>query len=145
MAFFVTELEFFLIKSAVNRRCTQACEINGIKIDVDQIIAADVMTLHYSPEYWGPVDPNQFYPLRFSPEIKRHPCVYMPFGMGPRTCVGMRFALLEIKLALCNILKRYDVVKSANSKTSLEFTEGPAVRRPKGGVTVMLKRRNNPI
>jgi hypothetical protein len=47
-------------------------------------ICADVLSIHYDPEIWGPTDPNVFYPPRFSPEIKRNPVAYLGFGVGPR-------------------------------------------------------------
>ena len=49
---------------------------------------------------------------RFTPEekAKRHPCAYLPFGHGPRNCIGMRFALLEVKMALIAILQKYKIV-----------------------------------
>ena len=74
--------------SVSNRRCTNHTTIKGIDIPVDTIIAPDVMTLHYDPEHWGEVDPNVFYPLRFSADYERNKAAYMPFGYGPMSCVG---------------------------------------------------------
>ena len=47
--------------------------------------------------------------FRFSPEEKeeRNPLCYMPFGWSRRICIGMRFALMEAKMALVNILRKY--------------------------------------
>ena len=58
---------------------------------VDLVVTVDVMSLHYDQQYWGDVDTNEFYPLRFENESKINPCVYMPFGVGPRICVGNCF------------------------------------------------------
>ena len=65
--------------------------------------------------------------LRFTPEekAKRHPCAYMPFGYGPRNCIGMRFALLEAKMALIEIVSKFRMVLSHDTKvrrdTSLDI------------------------
>jgi len=47
----------------------------------------------------------EFNPENFSKEnkAKRHPYTYLPFGQGPRNCIGMRFALLEAKIALIQV------------------------------------------
>ena len=54
-------------------------------------------------------DPQKFDPERFTPEAKagRHPLAYMPFGHGPRNCVGISFALLLAKVALVRVLSSY--------------------------------------
>ena len=88
----------------VNRQSNEDFHIKGIgTIPAGTRIAADMYTLHYDPDLWGPVDPQIFYPERF--ETKRHPMAWIPFGAGPRNCVGMRFALMELKMALVRLLK----------------------------------------
>lgn len=55
---------------------------------------------------------------RFTPEAKarRHPFVYLPFGAGPRNCVGMRLAQLEMKMALVHLFRRFSIVACAETK-----------------------------
>ena len=61
------------------------------------------------------------YMCRFTPEekAKRHPCAYMPFGNGPRNCIGMRFALLEVKMALIEIFSKFKIVLAPETKVSI--------------------------
>ena len=56
------------------------------------------------------------YDNRFLPEAKkdRHPMAWIPFGAGPRGCIGLRFALLETKVALAKILTKYRLYHYAN-------------------------------
>jgi cytochrome P450 len=72
---------------------------------IGSVIQPDMYTIHYDPDLWGPEDPNMFVPERHS--TPRHPLAFMPFGLGPRNCVGRRFALMEIKLCLTRLLRQY--------------------------------------
>lgn len=125
---------------AITRRCTKATVIKGIDIPVDTDITIDVMSLHYDPELWGPEDPDVFCPSRFSPEHKRNPLAFASFGLGPRNCIGMKFAFQELKFSLVKLLKKYEIVAGPDFPQKLEFSEG-AVRSPKNGVSVVFKPR----
>ena len=80
--------------------------------------------------------------LRFTPEekAKRHPCAYMPFGYGPRNCIGMRFALLQVKMALIELLTRYKMEQCSETKVPLELVQGVTIKA-KDGVFVTFKPR----
>ena len=55
---------------------------------------------------------------RFKAEerAKRPQLSHMPFGFGPRNCIGMRFAMLEAKMALIELLKRYSFVRAPDTE-----------------------------
>ena len=66
---------------------------------------------------------NQFHCLyyRFTPEAKqeRSPFSYMPFGLGPRQCIGMRLALMQIKLAMVKLIQKF---RFKDAGVSLHYT-----------------------
>ncbi|CAF4005339.1 unnamed protein product [Adineta steineri] len=77
----------------INRECMEDTEVCGHKITKGTRVQVDVLSVHNNPDYWGPQPVDEFWPERHL--TKRHPLAYMPFGIGPRICVGAR-------LALCN-------------------------------------------
>ena len=72
-------------------------------------IGVSALVVQRDSDYWP--DANKFDMTRFFPENrdKIKSCTYMPFGLGPRNCVGMRFALMAIKLTLAEVLLKYKV------------------------------------
>ena len=65
---------------------------------------------------------------------------WMPFGSGPRTCVGLRLAQLEGKMTIVKTLKKYTVVPGKSLTFPLEIIEGATIF-PKNGVSIRLKER----
>ena len=85
------------------------------------VIQADVYTIHFDPLLWGPVDPHEFYPERHL--IKRHPCAFLAFGVGPRNCIGMKFAQMEMKLLLAQLLKYFTIVQCDKLESHFKIEE----------------------
>lgn len=61
-------------------------------------------------------DPNRF---TAEEKAKRPQLCYMPFGFGPRNCIGMRFAMLEAKIALIQVLRKYTFMRSPETEVSV--------------------------
>jgi cytochrome P450 len=78
---------------------------------------------------------------RFEPKYKRNQNAFLSFGIGPRNCIGMKFALIELKIALVKLIMNFEILPSDNIPNELELIEG-IIRKPKNGVVVRLKKRN---
>ena len=78
----------------------------GITIKKDHIVHIPTYALQRDPEHFP--QPDEFKPDRFlADNITHHSYAYLPFGAGPRNCIGMRLAQTEIKLALINLVDQY--------------------------------------
>ena len=96
------------------------------------------LALHHDPQIWGE-DVHLFKPERFSEGVAKatnnNIAAFFPFGMGPRTCVGMNFATNEAKIALSMILQRYSFTISPT------YVHSPVQHftlRPQHGIQVLL-------
>lgn len=99
--------------------------------------------MHYNPDYW--FNPNEFNPDRFDDEAQRKklhetPYIYNPFGIGHRSCIGKRFAMVETTIALTMILQNYTIkLKDPNYKPNPKFA---VTMRPSNDLHVVLEKRN---
>ncbi|ELT88169.1 hypothetical protein CAPTEDRAFT_144600 [Capitella teleta] len=128
--------------TVVNRECMQSSTIQGIEIPAGVNIQVDMTSVHHDAETWGPTDPLKFEPERFSPEIhdSRHPMAWIPFGAGPRNCVGLRLGMMEFKVVLARIMKKFEFVRCAETEDSLTLAEKGTIT-PKHGVFIKVVSR----
>ncbi|KAK3739512.1 hypothetical protein QZH41_005066 [Actinostola sp. cb2023] len=91
----------------LTRTCEEEVVIKGVRFPKGVEVSIPIYCLHRDPEAWE--RPDEFYPEHFTAKAKqkRHPYSYMPFGIGPRQCLGIKFALNEVKTALLTILEKY--------------------------------------
>ena len=122
------------------RRCDEDAEYKGIRIPKGVEVNVPSYVLHRDPEVWE--SPLEFNPENFSPEAKekRNPYSFLPFGTGPRQCMGMRLALLEIKLALLKILQRFKFERAPETVATLEH-RAVILMAPKDMIYLKIKAR----
>ncbi|XP_068622758.1 cytochrome P450 6B5-like [Battus philenor] len=114
---------------------------SNVTIKKGQMILVSCWGLHHNPEYYP--DPQKFDPERFSPEnVKNiHSCAYLPFGTGPRNCIGMRFARLQSQVCIVKLLSKFRVEPSKNTSSDLTFDPWRQVLSPAGGIYLNFVRR----
>src|SRR5207237_3975176 len=94
----------------IGRRALRPDRVGDTEIPTNSVVAISPYVLHRHPAYWE--DPETFDPWRFmnaSVERKRHPFSYIPFGAGPRTCIGVNFALVEAPLIIGLLMQRFEM------------------------------------
>jgi cytochrome P450 len=92
-----------------SRMATCDVEVDGFRVEAGTMLAVGRMAVQRDPSLWE--DPLRFDPDRFSAQNSegRDRWQYVPFGGGPRSCIGDHFAMLEATLALATIVRRVDI------------------------------------
>uniref|UniRef100_A0A914Q6S1 Cytochrome P450 n=1 Tax=Panagrolaimus davidi TaxID=227884 RepID=A0A914Q6S1_9BILA len=100
-------LRIFPPATRLVRLCQKETEIQGIKFAKDSSFTAPIYAIHHNPEIYE--NQEEFIPERFLPDeiAARHPMAFLPFGAGPRSCLGMRFAEYEIRVTLTWLIKSF--------------------------------------
>ncbi|XP_034255739.1 cytochrome P450 6a2-like [Thrips palmi] len=129
----------FLTRQAMVKR---QLPLTDVVLDKGMRLMIPVWSIHMDPEYWE--DPTRYDPTRFSEEAKsaRHPGVYMPFGDGPRICLGMRLGLLQVKMAVASVLSRATVTLAPGMPRQPRFSPRCVLPSPIDGITLTLTARS---
>ena len=110
------------------RGTTQPFTFHGYTIPAGQRVLYSIAASHLLPHIWR--EPERFDPDRFAPpreEDKKHPYALVGFGGGPRVCIGLNFATVEIKAMAATILSRYDLTPEPGQEVTQVYqgTGGP--------------------
>lgn len=113
----------------------------GYKVEKGMVLFISVGGLHHDPKYF--VDPHKFDPERFSEERKHeiNPYAYIPFGVGPRRCIGDRFALMENKILFVRLIRNFEIKLSPKTKYPMVFDKASVNMRPENGFIISLVAR----
>jgi cytochrome P450 family 28 len=110
------------IVGVFNRECTEEITLDygkgNFRVEKGVSLSVPIYCIHRDPDHF--TNPEEFIPERFDPEnggVKefRNRGVLMPFGDGSRICLGMRFAIMQSKAAVVEIIRNFDL--SVNVKT----------------------------
>jgi cytochrome P450 len=128
----------------MSRRALREIEIDGYHVPKNWVIIISPYTLHRRTEYFP--DPEKFDPDRFASEREKQlpRYAYLPFGAGPRICIGMYFSMMEGHLLLATLAQRVSFSLIPGQKIVPDPIHHLALR-PAGQVSVLVKRRQNSI
>ncbi|CAG9772140.1 unnamed protein product [Ceutorhynchus assimilis] len=117
-------LRKYPVSPTLPRVCTKRYNIPGTTVFIEKgtTVEIPIWGIHMDPDYYP--NPDIFDPERFSQEekAKRSASMYLPFGEGPRTCIGARFGMLQVKTGLVGLLKDYRYSISSKTPNTLSYT-----------------------
>ncbi|KAL5283300.1 hypothetical protein ACFFRR_005903 [Megaselia abdita] len=114
-----------------------------VVIKKDEVVFIPVAGIHYDPEFYP--NPKVFDPDRFFENTNDiHEFNYMPFGVGPRKCIANRFALMETKVILFNLLSDFSFRKGEKSVVPMVLDPNGFQIKAKHGCFVKLVQNNTP-
>lgn len=112
--------------------------LGGYKMPARTLLTVSILNIHRHPDFWP--DPETFDPDRFTPENShgRHRFAFMPFGGGPRLCIGNNFAMMEGTLLLALMAQHYELRLKPGHPVAFKFA---VTLRPRYGMRMTLHPR----
>ncbi|VEN35567.1 unnamed protein product [Callosobruchus maculatus] len=113
-------MRLFPVVSIVSRYVAEDVEIGDYVAPAGITIGFPIIHIHRSANYWK--DPMKFDPDRFLPEniAKRHPLSYMPFSSGIRSCIGWKYAMMNMLTLTARIIREFTVFTAYKSLEEIE-------------------------
>lgn len=131
-------LRLFPPQSFIGRSCVLENRVQNIVIPKKMEVIVPVSSLHRDKQLWGE-DADEFRPSRFANGINKaskNPVSFLPFGLGPRTCIGQSLALLEARIILSSMIQKYTWELSPDYQHCPDVT---LTLQPKFGMPIILE------
>lgn len=126
----------------ITRQCVEDYKVPGEDVIIEKgtRVLIPVRGIHYDEEYYP--DPQKFDPDRFTEEKKRkrNQYTFLPFGEGPRICIGLRFGIMQSKVGLTSILRKFKVTLNEKTEVPLKMNPRAIVTTTKGGIWLNLEK-----
>jgi len=126
------------------RACTEDYAVPGTNLVLkkNDLLTFNANHYHRDPKHWS--HPDTFYPDHWTTEekSKRNPHAFQGFGQGPRACLGMRFALLELKVAMVMIVRHLEMLPGTKTARPLELDKDHGFAWIQGGLWANIKKRD---
>ena len=118
---------------SIPRRAMRDFEFGGYRIPAGTFVGVNTAYTHHMPEHWP--NPDQFDPMRFTPEASkgRHRFAWVPFGGGAHMCIGLHFATMQIRILMAQLLSRYRIELAPGAGEDWQIFPIP---KPKDGLPV---------
>ncbi|KAL9890829.1 cytochrome P450 6d5 isoform 2-T2 [Glossina fuscipes fuscipes] len=129
----------------LNRECTNDYQLPNSELVIKKgtPVIISLFGIHRDAKYFP--EPLRYNPERFSEENPTFDSIaYMPFGEGPRHCIAQRMGLINVKVAIAQILQRFKVEINENMK-EIEIDNFGVPIMAKGGVNIFLAKKLNTI
>ncbi|OWF35896.1 cytochrome P450 3A9-like [Mizuhopecten yessoensis] len=115
-------LRLYPTLSRINREAAKTIEINGVTIPKGSAVTIPIRALHQDPETYP--EPTLFKPERFIDfKPNQNNINFLPFGHGPRMCIGMRLALMEAKIAVTHVLRHVRFVQAIDTEIPITLKD----------------------
>ena len=120
---------------SIPRRAVKDFDFGGYHIPAGSVVGVSPAFTHQMAEHWP--EPERFDPMRFTPEASRgrHKYAWVPFGGGAHMCIGLHFAVMQVRILLFHLLREHRIELAEGSGS--EWQAWP-IPRPKDGLPLRI-------